>query len=107
MRTALAILGFAVLIGSAVLAADEPAISMSKGEVVSWDAKLGVLTVDVESTTGEKTKMDFQIDLETKIIKGSKKIGLVDLTAGDNVTINFTQVEGKNHAVSIGVQPQV
>jgi hypothetical protein len=91
-------------------------LTMTKGQVVSSDSRSNTLVVKVEnkaatgstgstmgSTTGED--MSFVVGPDTKILKGSKKASLSEVSSGDRVTVNYRTVGGKNMAVSIGIEP--
>ena len=90
-------------------------LTMTKGQVVSSDAQSNTLVVKVENKTGmgspsmgstaTGSDMSFVVGPDTKILKGSKKASLSEVSSGDRVTVNYRTVGGKNMAVSIGIEP--
>jgi len=83
-------------------------LTMTKGQVVSSDARSNTLVVKIDKAPGgAQSDMSFVVGPDTKILKGSKKASLAELSGGDKVTVNYKTVAGKNMAVSIGVEPAV
>ena len=93
-------------------------LTMTKGQVVSSDSRSNTLVVKVENKTGTGSPgspgamgspsgedMSFVVGPDTKILKGSKKASLSEVSSGDRVTVNYRTVGGKNMAVSIGIEP--
>lgn len=93
-------------------------LTMTKGQVVSSDSRSNTLVVKVENKTGMGSPgstgsmgstpaedMSFVVGPDTKILKGSKKASLSEVSSGDRVTVNYRTVGGKNMAVSIGIEP--
>ena len=97
-------------------------LTMTKGQVVSSDSSSNTLVVKVDNKTGMGSSgsagnagsgmgnpsgedMSFVVGPDTKILKGSKKASLSEVSSGDHVTVNYRTVGGKNMAVSIGIEP--
>jgi hypothetical protein len=96
-------------------------LTMTKGQVVSSDARSNTLVVKVDKGPGTTTppgstqppgmsgtsanEMAFVVGPDTKILKGSKKASLAEISGGDKVTVNYKMVGGKFMAVSIGIEP--
>src|SRR5262249_28727730 len=90
-------------------------LTMTKGQVVSSDSRSNTLVVKVDHKTGMGSPgsmgstisedISFVVGPDTKILKGSKKASLSEVSTGDRVTVNYKTVDGKNMAVSIGIEP--
>jgi hypothetical protein len=90
-------------------------LTMTKGQVVSSDSRSNTLVVKVENKAGTGSPgnmgspsgedISFVVGPDTKILKGSKKASLSEVSSGDRVTVNYRTVGGKNMAVSIGIEP--
>ena len=72
------------------------------GEVTAVDATANTLTVK-----GKKGDVMLSTDDKTTVMAGKEKKTLADVKAGDNVTVNYTEADGKNvaHKVAIKAAP--
>jgi ribosomal protein S1 len=66
------------------------------GEVTAVDATANTLTVK-----GKKGEVTITVDDKTKLPKGKT---LADIKQGDNVTVKYSEVEGKNTAKSVAMK---
>ena len=72
------------------------------GEVTAVDAKANTLTVK-----GKKGDVMLSTDDKTTVMAGKDKKTLADVKAGDNVTVHYSEADGKNvaHKVAIKAAP--
>src|SRR5574340_1066488 len=69
------------------------------GEVTAVDAKANTLTVK-----GKKGDVMVSTDDKTTVMAGKDKKALADVKAGDKVTVNYTEADGKNVANKIAIK---
>lgn len=110
MKT-LACIAFGVALALSSLGAraatSNDALTTMTGKVVSVDVKGGTLQVKVDNGPGDPRDLMFSVTPETKIVKnGNEPVSLGSVKAGDKVTVNAKSANGKNVAVTIGIQPQ-
>ena len=76
-------------------------VESAKGVIAGIDAD--VVIVEVEKADGTTTKMTFNTDDKTKVIKNGTKITLSDLSEGESVSITYMMDGDKMKAVAIGI----
>ena len=69
------------------------------GEVTAVDAKANTLTVK-----GKKGDVMVSTDDKTTVMAGKDKKTLADVKAGDKVTVNYTEADGKNVAAKVAIK---
>ena len=69
------------------------------GEVTAVDAKANTLTVK-----GRKGDVMVSTDDKTTVMAGKDKKTLADVKAGDKVTVNYTEADGKNVAAKVAIK---
>lgn len=83
---------------------ERPKVKQITGEVTSVDTK--AMTVTVVKKMRDKVKeVVANVTDKTKIMMGKENKTLADLKVGDNVTMKYTESEGKNIAKSIAIKP--
>jgi len=103
---AVAALAIVTAVGATAAATNE-AVSTLSGQVVSVDAKAGTILVKVDAGQGQSKDLSFSVTADTKImLKGTEPMPLASVHAGDKVTVNSKAANGKNVALSIGVEPK-
>ena len=94
---------FVVSLGQAVITAHQPDLSVEdktvSGEVVSVDAAKN--EVVIKDSAGSEVRL--VVNDSTKFTKGDKTISLADVKAGEKVTCEVAESEGKWVAKSIQV----
>jgi Cu/Ag efflux protein CusF len=69
------------------------------GEVTAVDANANTLTVK-----GKKGDVMVSTDDKTTIMANKDKKTLADVKAGDKVTVNYTEADGKNVATKVAIK---
>jgi uncharacterized cupredoxin-like copper-binding protein len=84
--------------------AEKPKIKEITGEVkaVNAAARTIIITNKVKGREGETVVI---VDKEANITMGKEKKTLADVKVGSEVTVNCTEVEGKNVAKNIEIKP--
>ena len=96
---------FALLLGTAVALAEEPAMQTANGTVVTVQAKANTVSLSVPGEGGAPAKtISLTVDKQTKIVKGGQAIAISDLMPGDDVAVTYKMAGGSTLAVNIGVQ---
>ncbi len=83
---------------------ERPKIKQITGEVTSVDTKAMTVTV-VKKMRDRVREVVASITDKTKIKMGKENKTLADLKVGDEVTMKYTESEGKNIAKSIAIKP--
>jgi len=96
----------ALLLAGIAVAGDESKLTITSGQIVSADAAANTLVVKVEDGSGQTKDVTVAVGTDTKIIKDGKRIALADLKSGDKVSLTYQMRDGKNMAVSIGIEPK-
>ena len=74
------------------------------GEVTACDTKAMTITIS-KKVKGKAVETVVTVDDKTKIMMGKEKKALADVKAGDKVTVKYKEVDGKNVAKSVAIQP--
>jgi hypothetical protein len=97
----------ALAVGLTLAAQEGGAKAMTMtGRLVSVDVKSSTVVVKPEADAASGRDVSFSVGAKTKILKDGKPVALTDLKAGDQLTIEYESVSGKNVALAIGVVPQ-
>ncbi len=86
-------------------AAEKPKIKQVTGDVKAVDAKAKTVTV-TKKMRDKAMDTVVTVDDKTKIMMDKEKKAIADLKAGDKVKVKYTEIEGKNVAKSIAIQPK-
>ena len=97
----------ALLLAGIAVAGDESKLTITSGQIVSADAAANTVVVKVEDGSGQTKDVTVAVGTDTKIIKDGKRINVADLKSGDKVSLTYQMRDGKNMAVSIGIEPKV
>ena len=101
------------MISGVCLAAEDPKESaklpQASGEIASVDALGGALTLKesgrLDPATGTIAQpTNFLVDAKTVISRDQQPLKLADVRVGDQVTIEYTTMDGKHVASSIAIQ---
>jgi ribosomal protein S1 len=74
------------------------------GEVKAVDTVAKTITVVKKVVRGKEEETVVTVDEKTTITKGKAKKMLADVKVGNNVTVKYTEVEGKNVAKSVAIK---
>lgn len=84
--------------------AEKPKVKQVTGEVKAVDTKAKTVTV-TKKMKDKAVDTVVTVDDKTKIMLDKEKKTLADVKMGDKVKVKYTEVEGKNVAKSIAIQP--
>jgi hypothetical protein len=102
------VVGAALVLFAFVAAMAVPAgpVATVKGQIlaVDVDAKTVALKVLSKSEGADPAEISVAVDEQTKILKGNRPVGLSEVQVGDDAVVAYRKDEGKNVAVSIGIQ---
>ena len=85
--------------------AEKPKIKQVTGDVKAVDTKAKTVTV-TKKMRGKATDTVVTVDDKATIMMDKEKKALADVKAGDKVKVKYTEIEGKNVAKSIAIQPK-
>ena len=85
--------------------AEKPKIKQVTGDVKAVDAKAKTVTV-TKKMRGKAMDTVVTVDDKATIMMDKEKKALADVKAGDKVKVKYTEIEGKNVAKSIAIQPK-
>ena len=74
------------------------------GEVKAVDTVAKTIIVVKKVLRGKEEETVVTVDEKTTITKGKAKKMLADVKVGNNVTVKYTEVEGKNVAKSVAIK---
>jgi Cu/Ag efflux protein CusF len=84
---------------------EKPKVKQVTGEVKAVDTKAKTVTV-TKKMRDKAMDTVVTVDDKTKIMMDKEKKALADVKAGDKVKVKYTEIEGKNVAKSIAIQPK-
>ncbi len=84
--------------------AEKPKVKQVTGEVKAVDTKAKTVTV-TKKMKDKAVDTVVTVDDKTKIMLDKEKKTLADVKMGDKVKVKYTEVDGKNVAKSIAIQP--
>lgn len=84
----------------------KPAVTLKyvTGVVKAVDTVAKTITV-AKKVKGKEVETAVTVDEKTSIAMGKNKKELADVKVGNNVTVKYAEVEGKNVAKSISIKP--
>ncbi|OHE57395.1 MAG: hypothetical protein A2Z47_05950 [Thermodesulfovibrio sp. RBG_19FT_COMBO_42_12] len=85
--------------------AEKPKIKQVTGDVKAVDTKAKTVTV-TKKMRGKAMDTVVTVDDKATIMMDKEKKALADVKAGDKVKVKYTEIEGKNVAKSIAIQPK-
>lgn len=95
MKTLATAIVLAAAILSPVLAGETETFT---GNVTAINAETMMVTVKAD-----ESEVSFAVNEKTEIMRDGSKIELSEIKAGDSVTVNYTESDGSQVAVTIGV----
>lgn len=99
-RTAGRVLGVMALVASLAGAASAELATIS-GKIAAVDAQQHLLRVK----TGLLTTQEFQISPDTKVSDGQRELNVGSLSLGDEVHVQYMEVDGRRMARQITLEP--
>ncbi len=84
---------------------EKPKVKQVTGDVKAVDVKAKTVTV-TKKMRDKAMDTVVTVDDKTKIMMDKEKKALADVKAGDKVKVKYTEIEGKNVAKSIAIQPR-
>lgn len=84
--------------------AEKPKVSYVAGKVKAIDTVAQTITI-AKKAKGKEQETVVTVDEKTSITMGKAKKMLADVKVGNNVTVKYSEVEGKNVAKSVAIKP--